>query len=298
MGNARLLVPRFRRLCAAWAVVLPAAAALMLSGCATIQGAAAGRMSDSLSAAILDQEDPDLVRDGLPAYLILMDALVKSDPEDARQLGAAAQLYAAYGIAFAEDAQRSAILTARARGYGQRALCAADRHACRLDEREFDAYAAVLDRLDRGDADALYSYCVGSLAYIRGHSSDWIALAALPKVERALQRLLSLPDIPNAANVNTYLGVLSTLRPEALGGRPAQGRAYFEKAIEISGGRDLAAKVEYARSYARLVYDRELHDRLLNEVVAAPLQHDGLTLFNALAQRQARDLLASADDYF
>jgi hypothetical protein len=56
--------------------------------------------------------------------------------------------------------------------------------------------------------------------------------------------------------------------------------------------------VEYARGYARLVYDRELHDRLLSEVLGSPVQAEGLTLFNTLAQQEARQLLESADDYF
>jgi len=44
-------------------------------------------------------------------------------------------------------------------------------------------------------------------------------------------------------------------------------------------------KVEYARRYARLVFDRPLHDRLLNEVLQAPASEPGLTLNNTLAQR-------------
>jgi hypothetical protein len=58
------------------------------------------------------------------------------------------------------------------------------------------------------------------------------------------------------------------------------------------------AKVLYARQYARLVFDRPLHDRLLNEVVAADPEAPGLTLGNTLAQEQALLLLASADEYF
>lgn len=269
-----------------------------LQGCAAIGGAAAFGFADGLSAAILDADDPELVREGTPAYLILLDALIKGDPDNPRYLGAGAQLYAAYGIAFVEDAERARSLTARARDYGARAACAADRKACGLDEFEYERYAVVVDGLDEDSGPALYSYCVGSLAYIRAHSGDWAAIAALPKVEHALQALLAMPETPNAADVNMYLGILNTLRPEALGGRPEQGRAYFERAIELGGGQDLSAKVEYARGYARLVYDRELHDRLLNEVVAAPARAEGRTLFNKLAQQQARDLLASADDYF
>ena len=56
--------------------------------------------------------------------------------------------------------------------------------------------------------------------------------------------------------------------------------------------------VRYARHYARLVFDRPLHDRLLQQVMAAQTARPGLTLSNTLAKEQARRLLAEADGYF
>ena len=73
---------------------------------------------------------------------------------------------------------------------------------------------------------------------------------------------------------------------------------YFENAIKISSGKNLSTKVEYARGYARPLYDRKLHDRLLNDVVSANPRVLGYTLTNVLAQREAKELLSSADDYF
>jgi len=49
---------------------------------------------------------------------------------------------------------------------------------------------------------------------------------------------------------------------------------------------------------ARLVYDRELHDQLLNDVLVSELKQPGLTLTNSLAKQQAEELLASAEEYF
>jgi hypothetical protein len=46
------------------------------------------------------------------------------------------------------------------------------------------------------------------------------------------------------------------------------------------------------------MYERELHDELLREVLAADPHVPGYTLTNVLAQRDASGLLASADDYF
>ena len=98
--------------------------------------------------------------------------------------------------------------------------------------------------------------------------------------------------------IYTYLGILVTLRPPALGGEQEKGKQYFENAIKMSSGKNLSTKVEYARGYARPLYDRKLHDRLLNDVVSANPRVLGYTLTNVLAQREAKELLSSADDYF
>ncbi len=255
-------------------------------------------MADDLSAAILDQDDPELVREGLPAFMLLLDSMVRSSPDNPDTLGAAAEIYAVYGIAFVDDSNRARTLTTRARDYGARALCARQARACGLDSLVFEDYAAVIGQLGPRDANALYSYSVGHLAYIRAHSADFGALTGLPKVELALDRLLAIGAGDDAGSANMYLGILNTLRPPALGGRPEVGREYFETALALTGGRDLTVKVEYARGYARLMYERELHDRLLNEVLVAEVKQQGFTLGNRLAQEQAKDLLASADDYF
>ena len=103
--------------------------------------------------------------------------------------------------------------------------------------------------------------------------------------------------------VGRAIGIVDVSGAEGLAGDrrtgdPEAARVHFERAIEISGGRDLSMKVEYARGYARLLYERELHDRLLTEVVEADPNAPRLTLTNTIAQRDARLLLDSADDYF
>ena len=91
---------------------------------------------------------------------------------------------------------------------------------------------------------------------------------------------------------------MATLLPKAMGGKPAEGQAYFERAMKMSDGKNLMVKVMYAERYARLVFDKELHDRLLKEVLAAEAKAPGYTLGNLLAKEQARKLLASSKDYF
>ena len=279
-------------------IALLAGVALWLGGCGAIVSRATDSLAESLSSAVLNQDDPDTVRDALPAYLIMLDALIDNSPDNPGTLSAAATLYAAYGAAFVEDEARASRLTTRARDYGQQAICAHDADYCGLSDRGFDDFDAALGGLDERDVPVFYAYAVSWLSYMRSHASDWAVLADLPKVERVLLALDAQESDYEQGNIALYLGILNTLRPPALGGKPETGRAYFERAIELSEGRDLSAKVEFARGYARLLYERELHDRLLNEVLEADTEADGLTLFNAMAKDQARALLASADDYF
>jgi uncharacterized protein YceK len=280
------------------AFVVAVLAVLLLCGCSTVVSNVSAGMADSLSVAILNQDDPELVREALPAYLLLLDSMVDSDPDNVGTLSAAAQLYAAYGAALIDDPERAKILTRRARLYGSRALCAADSDACQLEGRDFDSYLKAIQSVNKQDVEALYSYSLSSLAWIRANSDDYKALADLPKIEAALGHVMTLEPGDLASSTCMYLGILNTLRPAALGGDPEAGQKWFEQAIALSDGKDLSIKVEYARGYARLVYERELHDRLLNEVIAADFQQPDLTLFNLLAQEQAAALLASADDYF
>ena len=95
-----------------------------------------------------------------------------------------------------------------------------------------------------------------------------------------------------------YLGVFETLAPAVLGGTPELGREHFERAIELSGGRFLMARVLLAEHYGRLVFDRELHDRELRTVLDSEPRQRGMTLANLIAQERARALLESADEYF
>ncbi|HEX7719819.1 MAG TPA: TRAP transporter TatT component family protein [Woeseiaceae bacterium] len=270
----------------------------LTTGCASLMSSAASGLADNLSMAVLNQNDPQTVRDGAPAYLLLLDSFLEGSPDDPELLAAAANLYAAYGSIFADEPERAARLTERARLYGSRAICEGFRQSCGWQEMNFEQFETSLAGLQPRHADLVYSYAVSSLAWIRAHSDDWNALAELPQMEALLERYLEIGAEDRRGSAYAFLGVLTTLRPPSLGGDPEQGKDYFERAIELTDGHDFAVKVEYARGYARMLYERELHDRLLNEVLAADPQVPGYTLTNVLAQRDAAAMLATADDYF
>ena len=273
-------------------------ACLLGSGCAVLMTSVGSGLADNLSAAVLDQNDPETVRDGAPAYLLLLDSFLEGNPDSPALLASAASLYATYGAVFAEDEARAARLTEKAYEYSTRAMCNSYKPSCGWSGMLFEDYRQTLGGLRKKHAHVVFSHGLASLAYIRAHSGDYTAIALLPYSEALFERYLQINDGSDDGTVYTYLGILHTLIPPALGGDPETGRQNFERAIEISGGADLSAKVEYANGYARLLYKRELHDRLLKEVLAADPNVKGATLLNVLAQRQAKVLLESADDYF
>jgi len=271
---------------------------LTIPGCASIVSSATGGMAANLGSAILNQDDPETVRDGAPAYLIMLDSFVQGSPGDQGMLRAAAELYAAYGTVFVEDPERARRLTVKSRNYGRQALCVADKAMCTAWDLPFEEYSQVVAEVDSNSVASLFTAGLSWLAYIRAHSDNWTALAELPNAEALLLRARELDESYKPAELSHYLGIMATLRPPALGGRFEEGQAHFEQALELSGGHNLAIKVDYARYYARTLYERELHDRLLNEVLETDPVHDGLTLFNTLSREEAQALLDSGDDYF
>lgn len=271
---------------------------LLLGACASIMQSATNDMAANLSAAIMNQDDPETVRDGAPAYLLMLDSFIEGAPKDAAMLAAAAELYAAYGVIFVENNQRANRLTSKALAYAQQSLCVSNSAACGSYDRSFREFEDTLQKLGKKDVASLFTFGLASIAYIKAHSDDWGAMAKLPRVESALVRVQALDSQYNAVQLEHFLAILKTIRPPALGGDFDAGKAHYERALQLSGGKDLSINVDYARYYARTLYDRELHDRLLNDVLSAEPVQDGYTLFNTLAQREALELLAAADDYF
>ena len=271
--------------------------ALLVSGCASLVSS----VTEDLSRAILSHDDPATVESGAPAYLLMVDGFIQGDPENEDILRSGASLYAAYAGVFVEDEARARKLAGRSFDYARRSACEYDESLCEPRKRDFQEWRRVLAEFDdEDDLPFLNTLAQSWLVWIRANSSDWAAIGDLPRVERLLETVLRIDETFDKGSPHMYLGILNTLRPPALGGEPEKGRKHFERALEISGGNNLGAKVAMAEHYARITYDRELHDKLLEEVIAAD-PDDGagtFTLMNVMAQRRARDLLASADDYF
>lgn len=270
--------------------------AFLLSGCSSLMSGVTSQMAGDLADSILNSEDIDTVREGVPAYLLLIDSFLRSSPDSADLLLAASQLNGAFSV-LVEDENRVKRLADKSMKYAEQAACAIGSSLCGLRGRDFQTFGAEVASLDDREIPVAYALAVAWVGWIQANSDDWAAISELGKAKQLMMQVISLDERYENGGPHLYMGGMETILPASLGGQPEKGREHFERAIAINDGY-LMTKVIYAEQYARLVFDQELHDRLLNEVLDADPNIEGMTLTNLIAQERARDLLLSSMEYF
>lgn len=271
---------------------------LSLSGCTSIVSNAGYRVGTNLSSAIFNNNDLATVRDGAPAYLIILDSLIQADPENPRLLLSTAQITNAYATAFVSEPARGRLMADKSFKFSQQAACLHQTHFCQLKSSNINKFKHTIKHASKDDIEFLYTLGSAWASWIQAHSDDWNTIAEIVRVQLIMEKVIALDDRYDNGGAHLYLGTLATLLPPALGGKPEEGRQHFERAIAISQGKNLLVKVMYAEQYARLVFDQKLHDRLLNEVINSDPVAPELTLINTFAQEKALKLLAESKDYF
>jgi len=261
-------------------------------------GATASLLEDIAKSAYR-QSDLRLIREGMPAYLMLIDGMVEAVPDNKRLLISAAQSYASFAAAFIQDQDNeyARVLYTRAKGYGLRAL----KQIGLADPASspFDAFAADLANLSKKDAPYAFwaASCWGSWISLSQGSIE--AVAELPRVELLMKKVLELDEKFYYGGAHIFMGILNGSKPKMAGGKLDLAREHFLRAIELGRGEFLMAYVYYAEYYAKKVFDKDLYVSTLETVLKTPADiMPDLTLLNTVAQTKAKAMLAEADDYF
>jgi len=270
----------------------------LTASCSSIISSSLSGMMSNLSDTILNSNDLEMVEDGAPAYLLLIDSMVNEESDNEDMLITAANLFTAYADTFISDKKRARKMSDKAFNYAKRALCSRNQDICPLNKFDFAEFKFIISKMGKKDIDALYTLGSSWASWVRANSNDFNAIADIPRIEIIMKRVAELDETYKDGSAFFYLGISATLIPPALGGDPEKGRRYFEKAIELSNGKNFMINVVFAKQYARMLFDRDLHDRLLKEILEQDPNKPEYTLINTYAQKQAEKLLASADEYF
>ena len=261
-------------------------------------GSAATLLEDVANSAN-KQSDLRVVREGMPAYLMLIDGMVEAVPNNARLLITAAQAYASFASAFVEDADTefARILYEKAKKYALRAL--EQRGLKHSDSKPFDDFEEALNRLGKDDVPYMFwtATCWGS--WIRLSLGSMAALAELPRVEALMKRVLVLDEQFYFGGPHLFMGIWFASRPKIAGGDLTRAQHHFQKALEFRQGKFLMTQVYYADQYARKTFDRKLFVTTLQNILEAPVDKiPQLTLLNTVAHKRAKELLEQVDAYF
>ena len=271
---------------------------LFLTGCSTIIEKQTASFSDSLTKTMLNFEDPKTVDEAMPTFIILLDSFARAPDASPKVKLAAGQLLSAYSGAFVVEEKRARTLATLAYNYTKQGACLTDKKWCNVDTLSTKAFEKFVSNLKPREINILYPYATTWLGYINTHSDDWNAIANLQHCKMLLERSVEFDESYDNAGGHLYLGAIASALPAALGGKPDIAKQHFERAIELTEGKSLLVKVEYARRYARETFNKALHHQLLTEVTKADPVVPDLTLMNTWAQQQAETLLASENDYF
>jgi tetratricopeptide (TPR) repeat protein len=272
------------------------------SACIPTKGlttAAVGSLLEDIATSSAKQSDISIIRDGTPAYLMLIDGLIEAHPRNEKLLLAGAKAYSSYAALFAEENREKAKgLYFKGKQYGIRAL-SKRRGFKELVPKPLDQFQPCLKGLGRKDVPALFwtASCWGSWISLSTDSVE--AMAEIPKVICMVQRVLELDEGFYYGGPHLFMGVYHASRPKAYGGDPEKARHHFEKAFELGQDKFLMAHVLYAKYYARQAFNRELFVSTLEKVLEAPADSiPELTLLNTIAKHEAKRLLERVNDYF
>jgi hypothetical protein len=271
---------------------------MSLSACGSFIASAKKDFAEDLSAAILESDDPETVKQAVPAYLVLVSSMIRGDQENIGLLLSGSRLYGSYASVFVEKTSRKITLAKKSFDYANRAMCLHRPAACNNSSISYHEYEQMLKQFTVEDVDVLFTYGAAWAGLVQANRADWNAVAELPRVKATIQRVLELDEEVSNGDAHLYMGVMESLLPPGMGGKTELAKQHYERAIEISSRTNLMAMLMYADKYARLVFDRALHDSLLNEVINADIKKSRSILIDTIAKARAQQLLADADDYF
>jgi hypothetical protein len=259
----------------------------------------AATLLENVANSANKQSDLRVIREGMPAYLLLIDGMVEAVPNNERLLITAAQVYASFASAFVEDTdtEYALVLYERAKIYALRSL--ALRGLKDPVSMPFDAFEQAVNRLGKDDVPYMFwtATCWGG--WVRLNLGSMAAVAELPRIEVLMKRVLVLDEQYYYGGPHLFMGIWLASRPRVAGGDLDRAQHHFQKALQFSQNQFLMTRVYYASHYARKAFDKQLFVTTLESVLETPTDTiPQLTLLNTVAQKKAREMLEQVDAYF
>jgi hypothetical protein len=260
---------------------------------------ATATLLEEVARASYRQSDLRILREGMPAYLMLIDGMVQAVPDNEQLLIAAAQSYSSFASLFVEDQDKeyASLLYERGKQYALRSL--EMRGFKEPLQRSFDDFKEGLKRLGKKDVPYIFWAATCWVNWIRLNLDSIEAISELPRVESLMKRALELDEGFYYGGPHLFMGIWFASRPKIVGGDLKKAQEHFLKALDLGQGKFLMAYVYYANYYARKMTDKDLFTSTLQKVLETPAETSpDLVLINTVAKKQAKELLSRVGEYF
>lgn len=268
-------------------------------GCTRLALRLSPTLIDNFAASLFEECDVTLAQNAIPANLVLLEGLLKNDPENQKILSSLAMGFTGYSLLFVEkeDPDRASRLYERAREYGLHAL--GEPIPSQADPNGPEAIEKSSKELGKYDFEPFFWYTMAWIAWINLNLDKPIALSHLGAIQRLTERLIEMNGSYMHGLPHVLLGTTLAALPPLLGGKPDRAKNHFEKAMTLSQGRFFLVQYYYARYYAVRTQNRELFMRLIDEILTgAPKGMKDVCLINAVVQEKAKELEQGVDDLF
>lgn len=290
------------------------ALAVIVSGCSfrsLVVSSLAGSFA-GLEDLYRTENDPELVRESLPANLKMLDLLILQSPDDVNLLLAGAQAYTTYGYAFImRDAEKIMLENLyewkRLRGRAGEHFFRAKEYAFRAMEVRHPGFSSdyaanpvkALQNLTREDVPVLYWMAASWANLISASRDDPEAIVDLPHIGMIAERALKLHESYDQGALHEFMIPYSASRPDRADHAFAAAADHFQRALALSEGKRASLFVTYAESVSVMTQDRDeflaMLDRALSvDVDAIPQSR----LSNLIAQERATWLKGRVDALF
>jgi predicted anti-sigma-YlaC factor YlaD len=276
---------------------------------------AVNKLGDALAGGgttFAADDDPELIKSAVPFSLKLMESLLNESPNHRGLLQATASGFTQYGYAFvqqeadeteATDFERAEALRARAkrlylraRNYGLRGLEVGKRGF--TNQLAANPRAAVVKLKKRDVAQTYWTAAAWGAAISLG-KDDPALIAEIPQMEALIDRALALDEAYAEGAIHSFLISYETSRQGASGDATQRARKHFERAVELTKGRQAGPFVAFAEAVCVEKQDIKQFEELLNRALAINAdEHPETRLVNLVMQRRAKWLLSQRDELF
>lgn len=271
--------------------------------------------------SVKQESDYELAAAAVPASLKTVEGFHVVNPDNDKLVMILAEGYCQYGTGFVEDdfelagiakdfdrteeiAKRATKMYLRCMNYALKKLGGTWNDVLFGPIEPVQALATK--HINSGsNRDAIMWVGIGLASTINMNKDDPTLIAMLPTAKLLLDTVLAIDakhgqkDPMKRALPHVAMGKYFASRSPALGGNPDKGLEHLQKALEITEGKFLLAKVYIAKDYAVITQKQDMFRKTLVEVLQTPPSiWPEQRLANEIAHRRARRYLSQEKEWF